>query len=78
MDFEAAESWNRTHSGSRKISPPLITPIACCKQLPTKDNLDLSCAQEPFKEALNNGNTVSLAVCFAGFTWIACLEICSC
>lgn len=60
-DFDVSKQWNRTKSGTFTINPPLITPIACCKYLPDTAKPSLQCAQEPFKEQLNNGNTVSNA-----------------
>lgn len=56
-DFKVSKNWNRTASGSIKISPPLVTPIACCKTLPSKVNHAVNCAQEPFKDNMNYGNT---------------------
>ena len=57
-DFDVSKKWNRTQSATFQIIPQLVTPIACCKQLPQTNPPSLACAQEPFKEALNNGYTV--------------------
>lgn len=56
-DFDVSKKWNRTQSATFQIIPQLVTPIACCKQLPQTNPPSLACAQEPFKEALNNGYT---------------------
>jgi len=56
-DFTKATAWNTSLAANVK----LVTPIACCKELP-KSNTDFLCATTnaafPSFEYLNNGNKV--------------------
>lgn len=53
-DFSLTTGWDRTLNGQLSGTQELLTPIACCKSLPTSPNA-YSCAQSPFNASKNNG-----------------------
>ena len=59
-DFKASTKWDKK-LGTLLNANPLVTPIACCKELPSAGGATaFSCAQNPFKEDKNNGNIVRI------------------
>ena len=56
-DFNVTTGWDRTLSANLAGAQALLTPIACCKTLPTTPGA-FTCAQAPFDAAKNNGKIV--------------------
>ena len=58
-DFNSSTDWDRTLGGKLSGPSAVITPIVCCKDLPSgSSTTDFACAQSPFTETKSNGKTV--------------------
>lgn len=57
-DFNSSTDWDRTLGRKLSGSSAVITPIVCCKDLPSgSSTTDFACAQSPFTETKSNGKT---------------------
>ena len=56
-DFNVSTGWDKTLGSKLTGALVLLTPIACCKTLPTTPTA-FTCAQAPFDETANNGKIV--------------------